>query len=139
MDDYIRTLVLDIYQQAKIELYDYWQEPNYLYGDIFGLVRWRTGDKLEPPHADAEQTDGSPHPFPYREYAMIVYLNQDYVGGQLYFPNFRMIPTLSTGTLAIFPGNLKYLHGVTPMQSGIRYTIAGFLTSQQAHANQYLV
>lgn len=139
MDGHIRSCLLDIFTDVKAKLRDYWHNTNPLYGDIFQIVRWQPGDKLEPPHADAEHINGDPHPFAYREYAAIIYLNQDYTGGQIYFPGFRMIPEISTGTLAIFPGTLDYLHGVTPVRSGTRYTIAGFLTSQQSYGNQYLI
>ena len=139
MDVEIRKLLLNIHAQVKEQLNSYWCVDKQLYGDIFGIIRWQPGDNLEPPHADAEEPDGSPHPFPYREYAAIIYLNQDYTGGQLYFPKFHMTPELSIGTLAIFPGTLQYLHGVTPIKSGTRYTIAGFFTSQIKYGTQYLV
>lgn len=139
MDIEIRKLLLNIYTQVKKQLSNYWCADKQFYGDIFQIVRWQPGDRLEPPHADAEQPDGSVHPFSYREYAAIIYLNQDYTGGQLYFPNFNLTPELSIGTLAIFPGTLQYLHGVTPIKSGTRYTIAGFLTSQIQYGNQYLI
>jgi hypothetical protein len=139
MDIDIRELLLDIYTQVKEQLNCHWCQDKQFYGDIFQIVRWQSGDKLEPPHADAEHLDGSIHPFSYREYAAIIYLNQEYTGGQLYFPNFNLIPELSIGTLAVFPGTLQYLHGVTPIQSGTRYTIAGFFTSQIQYGNQYLI
>ncbi len=139
LDHHMRDVFLTLWPKVRNQLCDYWGVNKQLYGDIFQLVRWQPGDCLQPPHADAEQTDGSIHPFAYREFAAIIYLNQEYTGGQLYFPHFNLEPILSTGTLAIFPGTLKYLHGVTPIESGTRYTIAGFFTSQSAHGNQYLI
>jgi predicted 2-oxoglutarate/Fe(II)-dependent dioxygenase YbiX len=32
------------------------------------------------------------------------------------------------GTLVVFPGTLKYLHGVRAVTKGMRHTIASFLT-----------
>ena len=48
-----------------------------LYGDLLQFVRWPQGYELHP-HADSEEPDGSPHNFPWREYASVTYLNNDY-------------------------------------------------------------
>jgi predicted 2-oxoglutarate/Fe(II)-dependent dioxygenase YbiX len=92
------------------------------------LVRWRKGDTLDPPHADCENLDGSPHPYPNRHYSVLIYLNTDYTGGQIFFPNQNLTPNTSPGTLVQFKGTAEYLHGVTQVTSGERYTIVLFLT-----------
>ena len=101
------------------------EEP--LYADTLQLVRWRVGDN-QAPHADSENPGGAPHPFPWRKYASILYLNDAFEGGRIYFPDYDLEPPIAPGTLAFFPGTLKYLHGVTPVTSGIRYTMACFFT-----------
>src|ERR1700722_12299056 len=45
-----------------------------LYADYLGFVRWRTNDSQRP-HADAENPVGSPHPFHWREFGCVLYLN----------------------------------------------------------------
>ena len=92
------------------------------------LVRWRKGDKLDPPHADCEHLDGSPHPYPNRHYSVLIYLNKDYEGGQIFFPNQQLTPKTLPGTLVQFKGTKEYLHGVTEITNGERYTIVMFLT-----------
>lgn len=92
------------------------------------LVRWRTGDKLDPPHADCEHLDGTLHPYPNRHYSALVYLNDDYEGGQIFFPNQGLEPVTSPGTLVQFEGTKQYLHGVREITSGERYTIVMFFT-----------
>lgn len=92
------------------------------------LVRWRKGDKLDPPHADCEHLDGSPHPYPNRHYSALVYLNSNYTGGQIFFPNQNLMPETKPGTLIQFKGTAEYLHGVTEVTDGERYTIVMFLT-----------
>lgn len=100
----------------------------HLYGDSFGLTIWRVGDE-QPPHADRENEDGSPHPYPWREYGCIIYLNNDYEGGELYFPKHEFEIKPKPGTLAFFPGDARYLHGVKPVTEGERLTIASFWTT----------
>lgn len=92
------------------------------------LVRWRIGDQLDPPHADAENLDGSKHPYPQRHYSALVYLNNDFEGGQIFFPNHNLTPEINPGMLVQFTGKAEDLHGVTRVMSGIRYTIVMFFT-----------
>jgi len=92
------------------------------------LVKWREGDKLDPPHADCEHLDGSPHPYPDRHYSALIYLNEDYEGGQIFFPNQNLEPEISPGTLVQFEGTKEFLHGVCEVTKGERYTIVMFFT-----------
>lgn len=137
MSEHIRSQMLNLQQQVTAKIQQHWNRSEPLYADLFQFVRWRTGDQLYPPHADAEHIDGSLHPFAHRQFASIIYLNNDYTGGEIYFPNFNLQPSITTGTLAIFPSSLDYLHGVHAVTSGTRYTIAGFFTNQIAHAHRY--
>ena len=134
----IQTQLLNIRRQVVKIIQDQWNYPDPLYSDIFGFCRWSEGNCIDPPHADAQQPDGSPHPFHWREFASIVYLNSDYQGGELHFPKFNQYqPALEPGTLIIFPSSLDYLHGVRIITSGVRHTIAGFFTGQQAYGDSY--
>ena len=103
-----------------------------IYADTLQLIRWRTGDS-QAPHADAEHADGTPHPFPWRRFGAILYLNDTYQGGEIYFPTLGLTPAIKPGTVAFFPSTLGYLHGVTPVTSGIRYTMCTFFTHDAAH------
>lgn len=69
------------------------------------------------------------HTDPSIKYAAILYINDDYKDGTLFFKNkqdsdLRPKP----GTLLIFPGNEEYEHGVRFVGKGpIRYVTVGFL------------
>lgn len=105
-----------------------------LYGDTLQIVRWLPGYELQP-HADRENPDGSPHPYPWRDFAAITFLNDDFDGGRLYFPKREQIITPEPGTAIIFPGSVEFLHGVTAVTAGVRYTLASFLTHAVDHAD----
>jgi len=107
-----------------------------MYSDLCQFVRWFDGYELTP-HADAEEPDGSPHPFPYREYASIIYLNDNFTGGEIYFPNKNFSPKIKPGMLVLFPGTLEYLHGVREVTEGTRYTLCSFYTSQKEHSDDH--
>jgi hypothetical protein len=85
------------------------------------LQRMQAGVELKS-HTD-QHTD------PSIRYAAILYINDDYKDGTLFFENkensdFRPKP----GTLLIFPGNEEYEHGVRFVGEGpIRYVTVGFM------------
>ena len=123
----IKPILREIRQRIISAVTDEFNLTDPLFADSLALVRWRFGDQ-QLPHADAENPDGSPHPFPWRAYGAIAYLNDDFSGGQLTFPDLKLTPKTSPGTLAFFPGTADYLHGVTRVTGGVRYTLATFLT-----------
>ena len=92
------------------------------------LVRWRIGDQLDPPHADGEHLDGTLHPYAQRHYSALVYLNNDFEGGRIFFPNENLAPEIEPGMLVHFTGTKEDLHGVTKVTSGMRYTMVMFFT-----------
>ncbi len=72
-------------------------------------------------HTD-QHTDPSIH------YATIIYINDDYVDGELFFPNLDISLRPQPGDLLFFPGNEEYEHGVKHVGEGpIRYVIVGFV------------
>jgi hypothetical protein len=95
------------------------------------MVKWLPG-QLQMPHADKElhegENKGKPNDFPYYDIAGLFYINDDYVGGELYFPNQGVQFKPKRGAAYFFPGDLNYIHGVTVIESGERYTCPFFWT-----------
>jgi predicted 2-oxoglutarate/Fe(II)-dependent dioxygenase YbiX len=95
------------------------------------IVRWLPG-QLQMPHADKELHEGEhrgkPNDFPYYDIAGLFYINDDYEGGELYFPNQGIQFKPKAGAAYFFPGDMNYIHGITPIESGIRYTVPFFWT-----------
>lgn len=95
------------------------------------IVRWLPG-QLQKPHADKELHDGPdaglPNDFPYYDIASLFYLNDDYEGGEIYWPlqGVRIKP--KRGAAYFFPGDMNYIHGVTEIKGNIRYTVPFFWT-----------
>lgn len=93
------------------------------------IVRWLPG-QYQHPHADKELHSGPdaglPNDFPYYDIASLFYLNDDYDGGELYFPlqNIQFKP--KRGAAYFFPGDMNYVHGVTEIKNSIRYTCPFF-------------
>jgi hypothetical protein len=93
------------------------------------LQRMQSGVELKP-HTD-QHTD------PSIKYAAILYLNDDYTDGTLFFKNKENSDLKpKPGTLLIFPGNEEYEHGVRCVGKGpIRYVTVGFIKTIDFYKN----
>ena len=114
------------------------------------INRWRVG-RQQSPHLDYFIEDDGFHDyemlemnnlprsylktfggrFQTKHFSSLIYLNDDYVGGELYFPqyeNYSIKP--EKGTLVTFRGDENTLHGVKMVEEGIRYTVSIFWTDQ---------
>lgn len=61
-------------------------------------------------------------------YATIIYLNDDYNSGEIFFKNLEISLKPKPRDLLFFPGNSKYEHGVKPVSEGpVRYVMVGFV------------
>ena len=68
------------------------------------------------------------HTDPSIKYASIIYLNDNYNGGEFYFvkKDFEIKP--KSGSLLIFPGTEEFEHGVrAPADGPMRYVLPGFI------------
>lgn len=92
-----------------------------LYPDYTDLVYWPSGLSMDV-HADSVWLDGTPALFPYRYCAGICYLNDDYEGGETFFPNFNIKIKPKKGKVVLFSSNLEHQHGVKEVK-GERYTM----------------
>ncbi len=99
-----------------------------LYADTIQVVRW--DGQAMPPHQDDRHPDGAPHLTPWREWAGVVYLNDEYSGGRLYFPHTGEAYQAVAGALVLFEG--ATLHGVEAVTRGVRYTSPAWFTSDPA-------
>ena len=73
------------------------------------------------------------------EYSTVIYLNDDFEGGKLYFPalGFTYTPQKLSGVFFISDGE-KWKHGITPVESGSRSTLLYMHTTQLEHVDQDL-
>jgi hypothetical protein len=109
-----------------------------LYNDIFQLVQWPIGTSMRP-HADGANPDGSPHGMAYRLYAGILYLNDDYDGGELYFTALDVVVKPRRGMFVGFTGGFRHEHAVTRVDSGaMRLTMSSFYSTDPRHADRLL-
>lgn len=93
------------------------------------IVKWNPG-QFQLPHADKELHQGPdagmPNDFPNYDIASLFYINDDYEGGELYFPNQKIQFKPKKGSAYFFPGDMNYVHGVTEVKKSLRYTCPFF-------------
>jgi len=77
-------------------------------------------------HSDNTDEKGNTGPFARSRYAAFLYLNDDFEGGILKFPNQNIEIKPETGLLAAFDGGFNNMHEVSLITKGIRYTIGSF-------------
>lgn len=98
------------------------------------ITRWKEGASMSP-HSDNSWVDGNQldHPTRFRTWSGIYYINDDYKGGEIYFPelNWEFKPTADT--LLIFPSSSKYIHGVKTVSKGTRFTVAAWYTNDYGY------
>lgn len=79
-------------------------------------------------HYDAVQSDSLSH-------AMVLYLNDDYVGGELYFKEFGIEFRPPARSLIKFPSTELYTHGINPVKDGPdRFVLTTFIWNNDQSA-----
>lgn len=157
MEKFGRDDVDNLVAEGKFEITQNWKDKNFnilnyevqqgIYLELSSMVsnsdpelhlsglatiqRMQSGVALTP-HTD-QHTD------PSIRYATIIYINEDYADGELFFPNLDIMLKPKTGTLLFFSGNQEYEHGVKPVGDGpIRYVLVGFIKEKDHYLkNRY--
>lgn len=96
------------------------------YGDNFAEFNTQMSHiaRFEPGWGMHEHFDaGKPN-----DIATLIYINSDYDGGDIYFPEYDISYKPEPGDLLTFPDNPDYVHGVKSISGGIRYTTPRWFT-----------
>lgn len=117
----LKNIILNI---QKVIIKDYSQQT---YPDTMDIVRWFPGTQ-QTPHCDDMSDSIHRQDFAHRLFGCVLCLNDNYKGGETYYPEHNYKVTPKQGTLVIHPGDCDHRHGVTQIENNIRYTIASFWT-----------
>lgn len=131
-DPSILELIYSMINRLKIEVDAFFNVDAKETGPA--IVRWPVGARQEP-HADKEfhsgPEKGRANDFPWYDLAGLFYFNDDYEGGELYFPQHGIEFQPVAGAAYFFPGDMNYTHGVRPVTAGNRFTSPFFWTIQK--------
>jgi predicted 2-oxoglutarate/Fe(II)-dependent dioxygenase YbiX len=108
-------------------------KPEEIFSDSIMLCRWDVGKKLTP-HIDNQNTHE--YSTPWRTYSSLVYLNDNFEGGEIFFPRLGQALKPATGLLVIFSSGAEHEHGVKEVTAGQRYTMPSWYTTDESHKNE---
>jgi len=77
-------------------------------------------DKYMGPHTDSHESDDRP------TISVVMYLNDDYEGGELHFREQDITIKAKAGDIVIFPSKPPFFHESKPVISGTKYICPGF-------------
>lgn len=143
---YNRTDLENLIKEGLIEITDHWIDKNVgLEYEISGPITERIKSIFEKSNdlifdgvgTIQRQYSGAElrehvdnHADPHIEYAVIMYINDNYLDGELFFSNLNFETKPPAKSLIIFPSGEKYLHGVKPPGDGPhRYVLPSFVRS----------
>jgi hypothetical protein len=89
--------------------------------EFYMMLKYSDHQKFDP------HVDGLPGSS--RFLSCIVYLNDNYIGGELEFINFKLKLKMPAGSAIIFPSNFAYAHMAHPVTSGTKYAIVTWLVT----------
>jgi predicted 2-oxoglutarate/Fe(II)-dependent dioxygenase YbiX len=105
---------------------DWWEQPQ--------VLSYPKGGKYEP-HVDAEYWVTNEKgvagwkKIMDRDISVLLYLNDEFKGGMLSFPEYNIRIKPAPGLLVAFPSSCDYLHGAEPTLSGKRYVVVTWISA----------
>ena len=82
--------------------------------DRIPIKAWNEGQSMGP-HFDGQDVNKD------LAFSLVAYVNDDYEGGEISFPNHNVTIKPKAGSLIMFPSQEPYIHEVKPIVSGTRY------------------
>jgi predicted 2-oxoglutarate/Fe(II)-dependent dioxygenase YbiX len=94
-----------------------------LWHEGYSLLKYEEGKEYKG-HYDGSTAMG-------RAISALLYLNDDYEGGELEFPYFDVKIKPQAGMLILFPSNFAYTHIAHPVTKGTKYALVTWLKDRQ--------
>lgn len=87
--------------------------------------KWQVG-AFAPFHSDNTDMEGNPSAWEKSKLVCLLYINDDYEGGELDFRDHNISIKPVAGQLITFPGGFENIHQVLPVKGSTRHTIGAF-------------
>lgn len=110
-------------EKIKTEVTKYLGGKEFVFNKMDHLYRFRVGDEMKV-HYDMGMD-------PIIKYGAVLYLNDDYEGGEIYYPNLGIEIKPEAMSLVLHSSNMTHSHGVKPVTKGTRYSLTTFLRLPQ--------
>lgn len=98
-----------------------------LYHEPYQALKYRPSEEYKA-HYDGGTISG-------RCISAVIYLNDDYEGGHIEFPNFKVKIKPEKGMLILFPSNFAYRHIAHPVLQGTKYSLVTWIHDRPINGN----
>jgi hypothetical protein len=115
IDKKVLEILLEVFNKARdFSIQEYGIDLMPLDISSFNIAKWAPSTSM---HLHTDDKD-------YYDYniAALLYINDDYIGGEINFPKFNKKIKPNGNTLILFPGHFPYEHEVKTIIYGNRYT-----------------
>jgi sarcosine oxidase delta subunit len=112
-------IVSDTFNNIKKEIGKILKKDIYEYTGFKTIYRSATGQEMKT-HSDSGLG-------PSFKYGVVLYLNGDYEGGEIFYPNIGLEFKPEAYSLVLHPAHEAYRHGVKEVSFGTRYSMTTFL------------
>jgi predicted 2-oxoglutarate/Fe(II)-dependent dioxygenase YbiX len=135
MTDYLDDIELELFYNIFAQYVEpffnlrieWWEKPQFM--------RYEAGGRYAA-HADNEQAFYDPDGVKQwtrtfdRDISVLLYLNDAFTGGSLYFPNQNYTLKPKPGLLVAFPSHHGFVHEAQPTESGLRYVVVSWAAAE---------
>lgn len=124
LNQLIKQLYLDVSRRFLGQELDWYEAPE--------LMRYRPGG-LYVRHADSQNMNPDSrlwHKCIDRDLSLLIYLNDDFEGGQLHFSKFNYWVQPQPGMVVLFPSDNRYMHEAEYVTSGERFVIVSWASAK---------
>lgn len=124
--------IFELYKNIVTNIINPYYEFEILDSEIPQLLKYEPGGFYKP-HIDGESLwtelngDVVWRKSTDRDLSTLIYLNDDFEGGDFYFPDLKLRIRPEPGLLVCFPSTHHYLHTAEPVVSGERYCIVNWM------------
>lgn len=131
LDENIKLCVLKITKRLQKLLIKEYNLNSEIYPDEMVLNRLFDGMD-NPAHCDSmESEDQYKGVYNHRYFGCVIYLNNNFEGGDLFYTKHDIIIKPEPGKLVVHLGDCNHKHGVTKLKGNTRYTLSSFWTFEK--------
>ena len=125
--------IIDLYRNIVKNIINPFYDITIRDSEIPQVLKYQVGGHYNP-HVDGQSLWKSPEGDIFwrkstdRDLSTVIFLNDDFEGGDFVFPDYRLRIRPEPGLLVCFPSTHHYLHGVEPVTRGTRYSMVNWMT-----------
>jgi predicted 2-oxoglutarate/Fe(II)-dependent dioxygenase YbiX len=124
LNDLVANLIIEEIEPGTGTRIEWFEEPQ--------ILKYKPGG-FYASHADSESYDNQLDAWVKvldRDWSLLLYLNDEYEGGEIRFNKFNFEVKPKAGTLIYFPADGRYMHTALPVTSGVRYALVSWMSQE---------